>query len=77
MIDYNGAVRACELREKFATLADYDYDFGALGGQRMSDKRNCRGSTAARHVGVRTSVSFTTLYATRVKACFTNCRRIL
>ncbi|HYJ45397.1 MAG TPA: hypothetical protein VEV81_02205, partial [Pyrinomonadaceae bacterium] len=30
VIDYNGAVRACELREKFATLADYDYDFGAL-----------------------------------------------
>ena len=23
-------MRACELREKFATLADYDYDFGAL-----------------------------------------------
>jgi MoaA/NifB/PqqE/SkfB family radical SAM enzyme len=30
VIDYNGDVRACELREKFATLADYDYDFGAL-----------------------------------------------
>jgi MoaA/NifB/PqqE/SkfB family radical SAM enzyme len=30
VIDYNGEVRACELREKFATLADYDYDFGAL-----------------------------------------------
>ncbi len=30
VIDYNGGVRACELREKFATLADYDYDFGAL-----------------------------------------------
>ncbi len=30
VIDYNGAVRACELREKFASLADYDYDFGAL-----------------------------------------------
>ena len=30
VIDYNGAVRACELREKFATLVDYDYDFGAL-----------------------------------------------
>ncbi|MGA9998363.1 MAG: radical SAM protein, partial [Pyrinomonadaceae bacterium] len=30
VIDYNGDVRACELREKFATLADFDYDFGAL-----------------------------------------------
>jgi MoaA/NifB/PqqE/SkfB family radical SAM enzyme len=30
VIDYNGDVRACELREKFSTLADYDYDFGAL-----------------------------------------------
>lgn len=30
VIDYNGDVRACELREKFATLGEYDYDFGAL-----------------------------------------------
>src|SRR5881227_1510692 len=30
VIDYNGDVRACELREKFATLRDYDYDFSAL-----------------------------------------------
>lgn len=30
VIDYNGDVRACELREKFATLSDYDFDFGAL-----------------------------------------------
>jgi MoaA/NifB/PqqE/SkfB family radical SAM enzyme len=30
VIDYNGDVRACELRESFATLADYDYDFGEL-----------------------------------------------
>ena len=30
VIDYNGDVRACELRQKFATLKDYDYDFGAL-----------------------------------------------
>jgi MoaA/NifB/PqqE/SkfB family radical SAM enzyme len=30
VIDYNGDVRACELREKFATLSEYDYDFGAL-----------------------------------------------
>jgi MoaA/NifB/PqqE/SkfB family radical SAM enzyme len=30
VIDYNGDVRACELREKFATLSDYDYDFQRL-----------------------------------------------
>lgn len=30
VIDYNGDVRACELREKFASLSDYDYDFQAL-----------------------------------------------
>jgi MoaA/NifB/PqqE/SkfB family radical SAM enzyme len=30
VIDYNGDVRACELREKFATLSDYDYDFRTL-----------------------------------------------
>ncbi len=30
VVDYNGDVRACELREKFATLSDYDYDFGKL-----------------------------------------------
>jgi MoaA/NifB/PqqE/SkfB family radical SAM enzyme len=30
VIDYNGDVRACELRAKFATLSDYDYDFAAL-----------------------------------------------
>jgi MoaA/NifB/PqqE/SkfB family radical SAM enzyme len=30
VIDYNGDVRACELREKFATLAEYDFDFSAL-----------------------------------------------
>src|ERR1041385_2385631 len=30
VIDYNGDVRACEFREKFATLADFDYDFGKL-----------------------------------------------
>lgn len=34
VIDYNGDVRACELREKFATLSDYDYDFGALWAAR-------------------------------------------
>ena len=30
VIDYNGDVRACELRQKFATLKDFDYDFAAL-----------------------------------------------
>src|SRR6478672_3866527 len=30
VIDYNGDVRACELRQKFATLSDFDYDFEAL-----------------------------------------------
>ena len=30
VIDYNGDVRACELREKFATLSDFDYDFARL-----------------------------------------------
>ena len=35
-IDYNGDVRACEVREKFATLLIYDYDFGALGGSGAS-----------------------------------------
>lgn len=30
VIDYNGDVRACELRQKFASLTDFDYDFGAL-----------------------------------------------
>ena len=30
VIDYNGDVRACELREKFSSLEAYGYDFGAL-----------------------------------------------
>lgn len=34
VIDYDGGVRACELRGQFATLADYDYDFGALWAAR-------------------------------------------
>lgn len=34
VIDYNGDIRACELREKFATLADFDYDFAALWSAR-------------------------------------------
>ena len=39
VIDYNGDVRACELRGKFATLADYDYDFTALwsAGERQTE----------------------------------------
>jgi MoaA/NifB/PqqE/SkfB family radical SAM enzyme len=41
VIDYNGDVRACELREKFASLADFDYDFGALWAQ-TSARRNSR-----------------------------------
>lgn len=39
VIDYNGDVRACELRKKFATLGDYDFDFGALwNAQSRSDE---------------------------------------
>src|SRR2546423_6844135 len=30
VIDYNGDVRACELREKFGSLKNCDYDFSAL-----------------------------------------------
>ncbi|MDQ3800812.1 MAG: radical SAM protein [Acidobacteriota bacterium] len=30
VIDYNGDVRACELREKFASLRDFDFDFKRL-----------------------------------------------
>ena len=30
VIDYNGDVRACELREKFASLSDYDFNFSEL-----------------------------------------------
>ncbi len=30
VIDYNGDVRACELRGRFARLPDYNYDFGSL-----------------------------------------------
>src|SRR4029453_13298738 len=37
VIDYNGDVGACELREKFATLADYDFDFGALWAAQERD----------------------------------------
>jgi MoaA/NifB/PqqE/SkfB family radical SAM enzyme len=39
VIDYNGDVRACELREKFGSLKDHDYDFGALwaGQERQAE----------------------------------------
>ena len=41
VIDYNGDVRACELREKFATLKDYDYDFSSLwSAQARQDELN-------------------------------------
>lgn len=30
VIDYNGDVRACELREKFSSLKDFDFNFGEL-----------------------------------------------
>ncbi|HEY0077164.1 MAG TPA: radical SAM protein [Pyrinomonadaceae bacterium] len=48
VIDYNGDVRACELREKFATLADYDYDFGALWAaeERQAELRAIDGGRA-------------------------------
>jgi MoaA/NifB/PqqE/SkfB family radical SAM enzyme len=34
VIDYDGGVRACELREQFGNLRDYDCDFGALWADR-------------------------------------------
>lgn len=48
VIDYNGDVRACELREKFATLAAYDYDFGALwdANERALELRQIDGGKA-------------------------------
>jgi MoaA/NifB/PqqE/SkfB family radical SAM enzyme len=48
VIDYNGDVRACELREKFATLADYDYDFRRLweAGGRLSELGEIDGGRA-------------------------------
>lgn len=35
VLDYNGFVRACELRPPIAHLKDYDYDFGALWADEM------------------------------------------
>lgn len=39
VIDYDGHVRACELREDFARLADYDYNFDSLwaGAERQAE----------------------------------------
>ncbi len=34
VIDYDGGVRACELRGRFASLRDFDFDFGALWSAR-------------------------------------------
>jgi Fe-coproporphyrin III synthase len=49
VIDYDGGVRACELRGQFARLADFDYDFSALWSARAREEelreidggRNC------------------------------------
>jgi radical SAM protein with 4Fe4S-binding SPASM domain len=48
VIDYNGDVRACELREKFATLADYDFDFNELWSahQRVQELKAIDGGKA-------------------------------
>ena len=48
VIDYNGDVRACELREKFAMLADYGYDFNALwtGQERAAELNAIDGGRA-------------------------------
>jgi MoaA/NifB/PqqE/SkfB family radical SAM enzyme len=48
VIDYNGDVRACELRQKFASLKDFDYDFGALwaDGSRQSELQKIDGGKA-------------------------------
>jgi Fe-coproporphyrin III synthase len=35
VIDYNGDVRACELRGKLANLRDYDYDFSRFWADRL------------------------------------------
>jgi MoaA/NifB/PqqE/SkfB family radical SAM enzyme len=48
VIDYNGDVRACELREKFGSLADYEYDFGALwaAAERQTELKTIDGGKA-------------------------------
>ena len=48
VIDYNGDVRACELRQRFGSLKDFDYDFGALwaDGARQSELEAIAGGKA-------------------------------
>ncbi len=48
VIDYNGDVRACELRERFATLSDFDFDFGKLwqSGERAKELEMIDGGKA-------------------------------
>jgi MoaA/NifB/PqqE/SkfB family radical SAM enzyme len=48
VIDYNGDVRACELRKKFATLSDFDYDFNALwsANERQTELETIDGGNA-------------------------------
>ncbi|HEX5708696.1 MAG TPA: radical SAM protein [Pyrinomonadaceae bacterium] len=48
VIDYNGDVRACELRGKFASLADHDFDFGKLweSGERRAELGEIDGGRA-------------------------------
>ncbi len=38
VIDYNGDVRACELRGKLASLRDYEYDFSKFWSDRLRQK---------------------------------------
>jgi Fe-coproporphyrin III synthase len=38
VIDYNGDVRACELRGKLANLRDYDYDFSKFWADQMRER---------------------------------------
>jgi Fe-coproporphyrin III synthase len=38
VLDYNGYVRACELREPIAHLRDYDYNFGAFWADQVRSK---------------------------------------
>jgi len=48
VIDYNGDVRACELRQSFGSLKDFDYDFGALwaDGARQNELEAIAGGKA-------------------------------
>jgi hypothetical protein len=64
VIDYNGDVRACELREKFAALPDYDYDF-----RRALERRAERGGTR-RHRRRKNLLVYARLLHTRLHAPF-------